>query len=152
MTVENNKHDGTCYCGALKVSLSEQPLAAGFCHCFSCRKWHSAPINAWAIWPTQKVAINGDVISADVDAGSQRLSCAKSGGAIGNGKPTLDMTVIYAMSLIESDFIFEPTMHIWYSERVINVNDGLPKFADFPETFGGTGELMKEEKSNGWCT
>tara|TARA_B100001123_G_C14680677_1_gene777318 strand:+ start:264 stop:434 length:171 start_codon:yes stop_codon:yes gene_type:complete len=56
------------------------------------------------------------------------------------------------MSLIESDFIFEPTMHIWYSERVINVNDGLPKFADFPETFGGTGELMKEEKSNGWCT
>ena len=152
MTDQNAQHHGGCYCGAVKVSVSEPPMAAGFCHCLSCRKWHSAPINAWAIWPADKVTVSGDVVSAEVDAGSQRLSCAKCGGAIGNGKPTLDMTVIYTMSLAGSDFKFEPTMHVWYAERVMDVNDGLPKLRrTFPEGFGGTGELMEEAASTGWC-
>lgn len=41
-----------------------------------------------------------------------------------------------------ADFNFEPTMHINYGERVLSLQDDLPKFRDMPERSGGTGELV----------
>ncbi len=38
--------DGACRCGSVKVTLSPalvHNLRCGYCHCFSCRKWYSAP-------------------------------------------------------------------------------------------------------------
>jgi len=154
MSDGKSDYHGACYCGAVKVTVSAEdpPIGAGYCHCLSCRKWHSAPINAWTIWPADKVKFSGgDVIRSPVDEVSGRISCAKCGGALGNEKPTFNMTVVYAMTLAESDFKFEPTMHVWYAERVMNVDDGLPKFVDFPEGFGGSGELFEEKAATGWC-
>ena len=62
MDHENATHQGSCYCGAVKVTVSGPPLAAGYCHCLECRKWHSAPINAFAIWPADKVTLEGDTM------------------------------------------------------------------------------------------
>jgi hypothetical protein len=53
------------------------------------------------------------------------------------------MTIVYSMMLAESDFVLEPVMHVQYASRVMDVNDGLPKFKDFPADFGGTGEMVE---------
>ncbi len=39
---------------------------------------------------------------------------------------------------------YKPTMHVNYSEKVLAVRDGLPKFKDFPKDFGGSGEMVPE--------
>jgi hypothetical protein len=39
---------------------------------------------------------------------------------------------------------FERKSHLNYSERVMPVMDGLPKFKDRPSAIGGTGELISE--------
>jgi len=39
---------------------------------------------------------------------------------------------------------FEPKEHLFYSERVMNVPDGLPKFRDMPGEIGGSGQLVSE--------
>ena len=33
-------------------------------------------------------------------------------------------------------------VHVHYSESVLPIDDGLPKYRDFPTEFGGSGELV----------
>lgn len=49
---------------------------------------------------------------------------------------------VYAATI--PDLKFDPHLHVYYSETVLPMKDGLPKFKDFPEAFGGTGEMMPE--------
>ena len=58
----------------------------------------------------------------------------------------MEFMVVYPMTLADSDFEFEPEMHIFYNERVFDFNDGLPKF----EGFASGSEKVNEEGSTGW--
>ena len=40
--------------------------------------------------------------------------------------------------------VYAPTMHVHYGEKVMSVRDGLPKFADMPAAFGGSGKELPE--------
>jgi hypothetical protein len=150
MSSDETSYHGSCYCGAVTVSVEGDPAASGYCHCTSCRKWHSAPVNAFSMWPADKVSISGDYITSDKDAGSQRITCSKCGGCVANGKPDFGMMAIYAMTLDGSGAKFEPMGHLFYPERVMEVNDGLPKFADMPAPFGGSGDVIEETGNTGW--
>lgn len=153
MNDQTTDYSGSCYCGVVQVSVSARnaPLVAGYCHCLSCRKWHAAPINAWTLWRAGDVTITGgEVTNSQQDKDSRRISCTICGGCVANGKPGSDTIVVYAMTLAESDFKFEPTLHIHYSERVMDIDDGLPKFADTPERFGGSGKLIEKTSATGW--
>jgi hypothetical protein len=61
------------------------------------------------------------------------------------------MTVVYAMTLADSGLVFAPASHIFYSERVMDFADSLPKFADMPERMGGSGKRLEEPEKTGWC-
>ena len=50
-------HKGSCFCGAVEVTVSGEPVAAGFCHCASCRSWSAAPVNAFSLWKPDTVKI-----------------------------------------------------------------------------------------------
>ena len=50
---------------------------------------------------------------------------------------------VYA-SVIE-DFDFQPANHVNYESTIMPIKDGLPKFKDFPEDFGGSGETIPEK-------
>ncbi|MEM7188193.1 MAG: GFA family protein [Pseudomonadota bacterium] len=143
-------YTGTCYCGAATVTVEGPPLMAGLCHCYSCRKWHAAPINAFAAWPAEKVVITGDVIETDVNPVSVRTSCAKCGSCIANGKPKRGTVVVYPMALAGSNVPYKPTLNLFYEERVMDVADGLPKFVNGPKAIGGSGEKVAEPERSGW--
>jgi len=70
---------------------------------------------------------------------------------VANEKPQVNMTVVYAMSLAESDFQIEPGTHLCYTERAMDVDDGLSKFVDFPEDFAGSGTTVNEKVPTGRC-
>ena len=144
-------YSGSCYCGAVTVEVEGPPAAAAYCHCHSCRKWHAAPINAWAVWPADKVTFSGEIVTSETNEASKRISCARCGGNVANGKPARDMMVVYPMTLAGSGLKYEPAFHLFYAERVIDVADGLPKFVDAPEQLGGSGKLIDEPEKTGWC-
>lgn len=149
------KYKGSCFCGKVVLEVTGPPPAAAYCHCQSCRKWHAAPINAWAIWPDDAVEfIEGreHLISFTLNQEgeiSNRLTCKVCGGGVANIKPAISMTVVYPMTLDGSDYVFSPTMHIHYSERALDFNDGLPKFSDLPEELGGSGNTVEEPAVSG---
>ena len=58
------------------------------------------------------------------------------------GHPGLGLVDVYAATI--PTLGFEPGLHINYSETVLPMKDGLPKFADIPEDFGGSGDMLSE--------
>ena len=56
--------------------------------------------------------------------------------------PPFGLIDVYAATIPTLDF--KPALHVNYAETVLPMKDGLPKFKDFPEPFGGSGETMAE--------
>ncbi len=56
--------------------------------------------------------------------------------------PTFGLFDVYAATLPTLKFI--PSFHVNYSESVLAIKDGLPKFRDFPSELGGSGEHVPE--------
>jgi len=53
------EREGGCACGAVRYGVTGGPLRVGLCHCFTCRKRHGAPFNAFAVFRADKVRIEG---------------------------------------------------------------------------------------------
>lgn len=150
MTGETKTYHGSCYCGAVEVTVTGDPVVEGYCHCLSCRKWHAAPVNAWSAWPKDQVTITGQVTGSDKDPASRRITCTVCGGCVANEKPQMGLVAVYPMTLFGSAYAFKPTLHIFYDEGVLAMSDGLSKFVDAPEAFGGSGDLAAEPEQTGW--
>ena len=56
--------------------------------------------------------------------------------------PTLGVIDVFAATIPSLNF--EPGLHVNYSETVLPIKDGLPKFKDFSTDFGGSGEEIPE--------
>ena len=35
-------HRGACFCGAVQLTVTGEPVAMGYCHCDSCRHWSAS--------------------------------------------------------------------------------------------------------------
>lgn len=150
MSDQTVSFEGTCYCGASRLCVAGAPLMMAYCHCHSCRMWHAAPVNAWCLWPANKVSMSGPTVHSDKTDKSHRVSCTTCGGALANIKPGRDVVVVYAMTLAGSGLTFDPAFHIFYGERVFDMADGLPKFETMPPAFGGDGARVAEPERTGW--
>ena len=50
-------HRGECFCGAVKIEVTGEPQAMGYCHCRSCRSWSGGPVNAFSLWKPEDVKV-----------------------------------------------------------------------------------------------
>ena len=136
---------GSCFCGAVEVSVTGEPAGMGYCHCASCRTWSAGPINAFTLWPTENVTVSkgAERIAAyhQTDR-SFRKWCTSCGGHLFTEHPKWGLTDIYAAIL--KDFAFKPGVHVHYAETVLPIRDGLPKMKDLPKDMGGSGETLPE--------
>ena len=138
-------YKGQCFCGAVEIEASGAPEGMGYCHCNSCRSWSAGPVNAFTLWKPEAVRVTAgadQVAMFQKTKMSQRQYCRTCGGHIMTNHPTLGMIDVYAATL--PILKFDPGLHINYAETVLPIRDGLPKFKDFPEDFGGSGELMPD--------
>jgi hypothetical protein len=138
-------HKGECFCGAVKIEVSGDPEAMGYCHCRSCRSWSGGPVNAFSLWKPEavKVTAGADNIATFKKTDmSHRQYCKKCGGHLMTNHPPLGMIDVFAATL--PTLKFSPAVHVNYSETVLPMRDGLPKLKDFPKEFGGSGEAVPE--------
>jgi len=138
-------HKGQCFCGAVHVEVTGEPVAMGYCHCSSCRSWSAGPVNAFSLWKPDSVRIIAGaehVATFQKTAFSQRQYCAKCGGHLMNNHPTVGLVDVYAATI--PSLRFTPGVHVNYSETVLPMRDGLPKLKDFPAELGGSGQAVPE--------
>ena len=95
-------HKGECFCGAVKIEVSGDPEAMGYCHCRSCRSWSGGPVNAFSLWKPEavKVTAGADNIATFKKTDmSHRQYCKKCGGHLMTNHPPLGMIDVFAATL-----------------------------------------------------
>ena len=136
---------GTCFCGAVEVTVSGDPAAMGYCHCESCRRWSAGPVNAFTLWKPDAVRITrgaDNVASYSKTPASIRKWCKTCGGHLLTEHPGFGLTDVYAAVLPRLPF--GAAVHVNYQETVLPMTDGLPKLKDFPKELGGSGVALAE--------
>jgi hypothetical protein len=138
-------HKGTCFCGAVEVTVTGEAVAAGYCHCSSCRSWAAAPVNAFTLWKPEAVKFTKGEANVGVyhkTEKSYRKYCKACGGHLLTVHPLWGVIDVYAATI--PAYPYEPKLHVNYAETVLRMKDGLPKMTDMPTEMGGSGETLPE--------
>ena len=138
-------HTGSCFCGAVEIRVTGEPAAMGYCHCEDCRSWSAGPVNAFTLWPKDKVEVTrgADKLGKfQKSENSIREFCTVCGGHLMTEHPLWGLVDVYAATVPTVSFV--PGIHVNYASSVLRIRDGLPKMRDFPAEMGGSGETMAE--------
>ena len=141
----SDTHSGSCFCGAVGVEVEGDPISEGYCHCADCRAWSAAPVTSYALWPADKVRVTAgeDRLRAfSKTGGTIRRSCADCGSLVLVELPGAGLVDVFPPRL--SGRAFAPAAHVNYAARIVDMPDGLPKFADLPEAGGGSGRMIED--------
>jgi len=144
--MSNDKtYQGSCFCGAVKFTVSGEPAAMGYCHCESCRSWAAAPVNAFTLWQPQSLRITkgaDNIGTYNKTPKSSRKWCKTCGGHLFTEHPHWQLTDVYAGVIPE--FPYQAGVHVNYQETTLHIKDGLPKLKDLPAEMGGSGVAIAE--------
>lgn len=141
----DNTYRGRCFCGAVELEVAGAPVAAGYCHCASCRSWSAAPVNAFSLWKPDAVKLTRGAANVGVyfkTHNSHRKFCRICGGHLLTDHPGWGLVDVYAATI--PDYRHEPAVHVNYAESVLRFEDGLPKMKDLPSEMGGSGQTIAE--------
>mgnify|MGYP003575852766 FL=1 len=137
---QEKTYSGSCFCGAVQLSVSGEPAAMGYCHCESCRSWSAGPVNAFTLWQPAAVKVTrgaDNIGTFNKTPNSSRKWCKTCGGHLFTEHPGMGLTDVYAATI--PGLPFQPGVHVNYQETVLHIHDGLPKLKDFPAEMGGSG-------------
>jgi hypothetical protein len=138
-------YEGSCFCGAVQIAASGAPVAMGYCHCESCRRWSASPVNAFTLWKPESVRVTrgGENIGTyNKTPKSYRKYCRTCGGHLYTEHPGMGLVDVYAAVIPELPF--SAGVHVNYQETVMRMKDGAPKFKDVPKEMGGSGVILPE--------
>jgi hypothetical protein len=127
-----------CSCETVELQLSGSPAACGFCHCSSCQDFYALPVFSVTAWKREAVQVaNGEDRLGEFTHPKKQMQkyfCLSCGETL-FGTNRLGMAVI-GTPLIERAFggqlpnEFRPTFHLFYAQRVLDVEDALPKYLE----------------------
>ncbi|KAI1446922.1 Mss4-like protein [Annulohypoxylon stygium] len=141
-----------CHCGRIKYWLSRSaPLTSKFCHCIDCQSLHGAPFQWAAIFEKSDLhferGVEGLAFYHSPDKSTEhklpcKVSCAFCHSPIMDEgrRMVLMFPGIVEFGDAERKKLFDPQCHIFYSQRVVDIHDGKPKWSKLD----GSSELMKE--------
>jgi hypothetical protein len=141
----SQSYKGSCFCGEVELTVTGEPVAAGYCHCESCRSWSASPMNAFSLWKPDAVKVTKGAASIGEyhkTPKSLRKFCTKCGGHLMADHPMWSLVDVYAATI--PGYRHEPKVHVNYGEAVVHMKDGLPKMKDLPKEMGGSGVTLPE--------
>ncbi|KAL8846088.1 MAG: hypothetical protein Q9221_008797 [Calogaya cf. arnoldii] len=140
------RYEGSCHCGKVQYQLSrEKPLDAKFCHCTTCQKIHGAPFQWAAIFHKDDINFTSGIHDLGWYESSEKtcvhklpckVSCAYCRTPImdeGRNMILLFPTLIDFKNA-EDRKNFDPSCHMFYTRRVLDINDGKPKWTGINES------------------
>lgn len=143
--INEKTYVGSCFCGAVQLTVIGGPVVMGYCHCESCRKWSAGPVNAFTLWKPEAVKVTrgaDNIGTYNKTPNSYRKWCKTCGGHLFTEHPGMALTDVYAATIPQ--FPYQASVHVNYQETVLHINDGLPKIKDVPKEMGGSGISVAE--------
>ncbi|KAF6222369.1 hypothetical protein HO133_001455 [Letharia lupina] len=135
------RYEASCHCGKIRYQLSrEKPLDSKYCHCTTCQKLHGAPFQWAAIFHKEDINFTHGHSDLGWYESSEKttvhklpckVSCAYCRTPImdeGRNMILLFPTLINFKSP-EDRKNFDPSCHMFYTRRILDINDGKPKWS-----------------------
>jgi hypothetical protein len=134
------RHRASCYCGAVAFEVRADPVDSKICHCRTCQRLHGAPFQWAVIFHKSDVRFSRGVDSLyffNPETGRPghdppcKLSCVVCRSPIADEGRRMFLAFGPLFDFGSPSRIpkpFEPTCHIFYGARVIDVDDGRPKY------------------------
>ncbi|KVC38960.1 aldehyde-activating protein [Burkholderia pseudomultivorans] len=124
-----------CLCGAVTVTLRGEPAARANCHCATCRDFYGTAMLSATAWQPEQVSVAGGGATFRHPSKSMSRTWCAACGEIVFGTNRLGMRVVPNSVTARAHGgrlpdALQPTMHLFYRQRVIDVVDALPKFLD----------------------
>lgn len=159
------EYNGACACGKVKFQLKGEPLFTQYCHCNKCRDIAAHSSNSkdkvgysfTAAYLTPMLTfICGEEQLETITRNTSDLFLCKHCGSLIYGisqDPAKQAGLgVNVNNLKFSEDVlptsFEPDKHIWYQDRVKDIDDNLPKYKDAPIEQFGSGELDLSGRRN----
>lgn len=146
MNARGPRYQASCHCGAVRYEVDADPVDAKFCHCRTCQRLHGAPMQWAAIFHKHDVRFtrgeqhlryyNSDLARAERILPC-KVSCSLCGTPIADDGRTMWLafpTLFDFGTPPRTPAAFRPTCHIFYGARVVDVDDGLPKWSGHKNT------------------
>jgi hypothetical protein len=134
------KYRARCFCGRVRFEARADPVDSKICHCPQCQSLHGAPFQWAVIFRKDDIRFAAGAeglyfYSAELGQPGHRLPCKLSCEVCRSPIADEGRRMFLAFGPL-FDFAgrrripaaFEPTCHIFYGARVIDVDDGTPKY------------------------
>jgi len=143
MAAQATALEASCHCGSVvvRVLAGSSPQARSICHCQTCRSLSGAPFLANLVLPAHAVDICGadggeaNLVTCKTSKHVTRKRCASCFSpvvaSLGPKRIVVPMAM-FSPGQLPADWA--PEHHLYYDQRVLDVNDDLPKFSTH---FGG---------------
>ncbi len=127
---------GHCHCGAVQFDVPEQAAHSAICKCQDCRHQSGAPIVAWAMYPAEKVQIQGELKIYQSSAEGRRSFCGHCGTGLFFTNEVLrrmGMLQVRIAALEQPDAV-PPVMQVQVAEQIrwMSSVHARPRIERFP--------------------
>jgi hypothetical protein len=134
-------YSALCFCGTVRYLALADPVDAKLCHCRTCQVLHGAPMQWAAIFRKSDVRFTvGEehlrFYNSAFDLHERilpcKVSCALCGTPIADDGRSMWLAFPSLFDFGTPPRVpapFKPTCHIFYSMRVMEIEDGLPKWS-----------------------
>ncbi|WP_348767771.1 GFA family protein [uncultured Salinisphaera sp.] len=137
-TIEMSKtYELSCDCGHVTMTAYDQPKLSLHCHCGSCRDLYNVDVLSAAGWAHENVELpDQSRLFVHKVEGKQmtRYGCPKCGltmyGVHKPGIPVIPHGLFRKANGGKLPDEIAPTLHLFYRERVLDIDDGLEKCED----------------------
>ena len=135
------KYRAHCHCGAVRYEVRADPVDAKICHCSDCQRLHGAPMQWAAIFHKKDVRFTAgiehlrfynSVLNRHERLAPCKVACALCGTLIADEGRNMWLafpTLFDFGAPPQVPEAFRPNCHIFYSMRVIDIVDELPKWS-----------------------
>jgi hypothetical protein len=124
-------HTGHCLCGRIRYRAKGDPIWTGYCHCESCRRATGVPVAAFAGFPVENFAFEGEPPARyESSPGVTRTFCPRCGTPLTYEAADLPEEIHLLLgSADRSDaMVLAPKKHFFHHERVswVDIGPDLP--------------------------
>jgi hypothetical protein len=130
------KYSIQCACGSLRASISNKPIVHAHCHCSDCRDLLNVPFHSVNAWNKEDVKVDTGAefvaLYQHPELAMEKHYCSKCGEVLFNTN-VMDWRVVSQLLISKcngNELPAEPSSnkHFFYEQRIIDINDVLPKY------------------------
>jgi len=133
----SDTYELSCDCGHAKMTAKGSPKLSLFCHCGSCRELYTVDMLSGTGWANEDVDLPDEskLFAHKMDGKNMtRYGCKQCGmimyGVHSPGIPVIPHGVFRKANGGKLAEALKPTVHLFYADRVIDVDDNLEKCDD----------------------